>query len=44
MREDVRSTHYQVGANVLNLRDKDTNKLQASITKRTAQMEKQLDT
>ena len=44
MREDVRATNYQVGANVLGMRDDggddvDGKKLQASIAKRTRQME-----
>ena len=40
MREDVRTTNYQVGANQLDVEDLDGKKLCASIAKRTTQMEK----
>ena len=42
MREDIRSTQYQVGT--LKNKDFDSNRMEDQIRKKTAHMEKQLDT
>ena len=43
MREDIRSTQYQVGNTGMNIDDFNSNRMEDQIRKKTANMEKQLD-